>query len=505
MDNLSARSLSAVFWGGGGALIRLLLQFGSQVVLARLLGPEQYGIFAIGAIVIGFSNFFSDVGLAYGLIQKKNVTAEDVRFVFTWQILLGLLVTLCVYWAAEDIAVFFGDARAAAVVQALALVCLINALTAPSLNLLKRELNFKQLQLAQISGFMLGYVVIGIPLAFAGAEVWALVCAWLVQALCILLLNYRASRHGLRPLLHYAGARSLGIYGGTVFITNLINWVIGNIDRVIIGRVFPSREIGLYATSYNMLQTPTASILGIVQPVFFAASARISEDQAAIARNYRALVAAVTTYLLPAFAALAVVSETFVLALYGRQWQAAAALFTPFALAMPFFLLWGLTTPLLWTGGHINKEFQIQLPLAMLWLLATALAAWHSVMLVAWVVLGLYLVRYGVMVFAIRRFLDWPLQPLWLAVRGGLLCAVMVATLVKMLDLYLTRQAVSPLLRLFIDAWTGGLSLLGLLKLLPGLMSHELLGLNQRLVARCPKKLAQRLDFLCGRMRHEHG
>ncbi|MFX6409630.1 oligosaccharide flippase family protein, partial [Acinetobacter baumannii] len=78
-----------MFWGGGGTLLRIVMQFGAQVVLARILGPEQYGLFAIGAIVVGFSSFFSDIGLAYGLIQKKEIAAKDIRFVFTWQIILG--------------------------------------------------------------------------------------------------------------------------------------------------------------------------------------------------------------------------------------------------------------------------------------------------------------------------------------------------------------------------------------------------------------------------------
>ncbi len=299
------------------------VQFGAQVVLARILGPEQYGIFAIGAIVISFSNFFSDVGLAYGLIQKTTISSNDVRFVFTWQVILGTIVSVAVFLAADSIALFFGDPRAAGVVQALAVICLLNALAAPSLNLLKRELDFKRIQIAQISGFILGYVIVGIPLALHGSQVWSLVVAWLVQALVVLIIAYRATRHAVQPLIHHNEARALGTYGGTVFITNIINWVIGNIDRVIVGRVFTSREIGLYATTYNMLQTPTTSLLGIVQPVFFAASSRIAGDRDTIAASYRALIAAVATIIFPIFVAVAAVSETFVLALYGPKWFSA--------------------------------------------------------------------------------------------------------------------------------------------------------------------------------------
>src|SRR5260221_647233 len=87
----------------------------------------------------------------------------------------------------------------------------------------------------------------------------------------------------LKPLFWCADARILSAYGVTVFATNMTNWFINNIDRVMVGRVFSSKEIGLYATSYNMLYSPTSSLLGILQPVFFSASSRLSHEKERIA------------------------------------------------------------------------------------------------------------------------------------------------------------------------------------------------------------------------------
>lgn len=479
----------------------MVLQFGAQVVLARILGPEQYGIFAIGAIVISFSNFFSDIGLAYGLIQKKSVSSNDIRFVFTWQIILGTVVSACVFLGANSIALFFGDPRATSVVQALSVICLLNALAAPSLNLLKRDLDFKRIQLAQISGFILGYVVVGIPLALYGSQVWALVVAWLVQALFVLTISYRATRHAVRPLIHHNEARALVTYGSTVLITNIINWVIGNIDRVVVGRFFASREIGLYATTYNMLQTPTTTLLGIVQPVFFAASSRLDNDRDTIANSYRALLAAVATYLLPAFVGVAAVSETFVLGLYGPKWHEAAGLFAPLALAMPLFMVWGFTTPLLWTAGHANKEFKTQLPIAMVWAAGTWLAAQHSLVAVAWVVLGLYLLRCAAILQTATHYLLLSRKSLWHATRGGLACALMVGLIVKACDLGMGQ--LTPLVRLIGDILAGAISLITLLKLTPSLISLELAYLNRRILKKLPEPVSHQLKFLLGEARDD--
>jgi O-antigen/teichoic acid export membrane protein len=497
VENLSSRSLLAVFWGTGGAAARLVLQFGAQVVLARILGPEQYGIFAIGAIVISFSNFFSDIGLAYGLIQKKTVSQNDIRFVFTWQIILGLVVTTVVFVAADGIAGFFGDQRAAGVVQALAAICLLNALAAPSLNLLKRELDFKRIQISQISGFVLGYVVVGIPLALYGSQVWALVAAWVVQAICVLVLAYRATSHPVQPLIYYDEARALGTYGGTVLITNLINWVIANIDRVIVGRLFSSREIGLYATTYNMLSTPTTSILGIIQPVFFSASARLTDNQQKISETYRALLSAIATYVMPVFFAVAAIADTFIEGLYGPKWIDASTILPPIALAMPLVLIWGMTTPLLWTSGHASKEFKTQLPIALLWLTACWLAAHHSYAAVAWSVLGLYFLRCAVLITSASRYLTISMTSIVASIGGGLVVSSAVAAGVSICDAVLANTH-API-RLMADAGIGATTLLACLRMFPALISNELAELNARLLERAPGRVAAALAFLSRR------
>ena len=64
--NLSSKGITAVFWGSFGSVLRALLQIITQIILARLLGPSEYGIFAIASIVLSFSKFFSDVGISYG-------------------------------------------------------------------------------------------------------------------------------------------------------------------------------------------------------------------------------------------------------------------------------------------------------------------------------------------------------------------------------------------------------------------------------------------------------
>src|SRR5688500_13263383 len=127
--DLATQSFSAFFWGAGGSVLRIILQFLTQVILARLLGPAEFGIFSLGVIVVGLSSIFYDVGLAYSLIQKKSVSTDDIRFVWTWQLILGLSVSVSVFLGSDLIASFFSEPEADLLFKWIYLVILLNSFT----------------------------------------------------------------------------------------------------------------------------------------------------------------------------------------------------------------------------------------------------------------------------------------------------------------------------------------------------------------------------------------
>jgi lipopolysaccharide exporter len=503
MKDLGSRSLTAVFWGGGGAALRILLQLVVQVALARILGPVQYGLFAIGAIVISFSNFFSDVGIAYGLIQKAEVNSDDVRYVFTWQLIIGSVVTVAIAGSSHLIALFFGDEDSNGVVFYLSIVCLLSALTAPSNNLLKRNMDFKRIQISQLAGYVVGYIFVGLPLAIYGAKVWALVIAWVVQSVTILIIQYSATKHALRPLIWYKGASSLSGYGATVFITNVTNWFIGNIDKVIVGRVFSGAAIGIYTTTYNLLQNPTSSLLGIVQPVFFSASAKISNDREKIASAYRALIGVVGLCVLPIFFTVAAVADTFVLAVYGESWRDSAEVLRPLAIAMPLFLIWGITTPLLWSFGNPAREFKAQLPIALLWFVVSWFAAKHSLAMVAWSVPVMFAVRCLVIIRVASSVLSLTLTSFWRAIRGGICVTILCIFTACLTDIGLTEIGMkSQFMKLLIEILFCGITYFFAMKNLSGIISEDLVLVIKRIAERCPNFIARTLRALPDLRRH---
>lgn len=449
----------------------MIIQLGAQIVLARLIGPDQYGLYAIGVMVIGFSMFFSDMGIAYGLVQKKDISPVDIRFAFSWQCLLGLAVTLVLILLSEPLADFFNEPRAQPVIAILALVCFLQSAASVSTNLLKRDLRQKTIQFCYAFSYFVGYVLVGIPMALNGYQVWSLVAGWIVQASVSFVILYFNKRHLVMPIFWHGEAKQMTLYGGTVLATNLVNWTISTVDRLVIGRLFPAATVGMYATAYNLMSYSTSSIYAIVQSVFFSAGGQVQGNRARLTRAFGLLMEGVALFALPVFACIATVADTFILALYGQEWLAAAEMLRPIALAMPFFLVWGLTTPVLWSSGRERKEFIIQLPLALCWVVASLLAAQHSAVAVAWMVLALSIVRAVLFVTVALKNLDLGLAAMltpWL--RGGMLSA---ATCMPALVMSEFLAVYPPLLALAGKMSAGAIAGWGALRWLPGMYSPE--------------------------------
>jgi lipopolysaccharide exporter len=120
-DQLSQSAERAVKWSVVTTIARFGLQLGSQIALARLLGPEVYGVYGIGMTVLTFVAFLSGANFSWNLMLLPKVTDEDIRLSFTWQMLIGVACAFAMWLAAPVVAGFFGDARVTELEQLLAI------------------------------------------------------------------------------------------------------------------------------------------------------------------------------------------------------------------------------------------------------------------------------------------------------------------------------------------------------------------------------------------------
>jgi len=487
LDDIGNRSISAFLWGAGGTVLRICIQVISQIILARILGPEQFGLFATGLVVIFFANLFADAGLAYGLIRRPVARESEIRFVFTWHILISGAVALLLIWLAPRIAAAFGDARLANIIGWLALSSVITAIGATATSLLRRNLEFRIYNLAVVASYGIAFLCVGIPLALAGFAAMSLVAAFLTQAFIVSAVMYATARHAVRPLLWHPEAAEIVGFGATVFITNLINWIMSSLDRAIVSAVLGATSVGLYNTIANLVNVPAQSALATLQPVFYAASSRVQDNAESLRSGLKAMLGAVALFVTPVFAAVAVAAHTVVITFLGAKWIGGDAVLSPMALAVPAILMMGLSTPVLWAAGYPRREYQVQIPMTLLWIaICYAAAKSGSLSIVGWTVAGLFYIRAISIVYFTIVAVELHAKDMLAVFAPGVVVSALTAATAYVADQALGGAGLAELPRLVLIIAACGVAMLGGIALIRNRLPRDLKALLSRLGMRLP-------------------
>lgn len=484
MSEIAQQSVAAAKWGALAAVAKFIMQLAVNIIVARLLGPDSYGLFALATLVLLLATFFSEFGLGWSLMQRAEIDDEAVRFVFTWQCISGLLGTLILMLGAPLMAEFLRDPRLVEVIRWLSLVCVLNAMASTANNLLRRELRFKAIAAQQIQSYAFAYLVVGIPMAALGQGAWSLVAAWICQAVLGVLLALRSRPHALRPLFRIAAPREYINVGVVVFFTNICNWLVSNADRLLIGRLLGTQPAGFYAVGYNLATVPNGLMISALQPAFLASGARLQDQLPTLRKAYVEVQSFIWLFVAPVFVAGALSSRELIQLLYGAQWGASGQVLGLLFLAMPAYLGWALSTPILWNTGRRHLESLLQLPLLLLAVLGLVWGSGHGLTAMAAVAAAVFLLRFLVIAVPACLALAVPGPALRGLVLRALLfnAAVMGAGYAAGLGLSLWTEA--PLALLLARSAAAGAVAVTLWLAAPNLVGAPALGLLGRFIPR---------------------
>lgn len=460
---LASRSLGALKWNYLGSLAKVVSQLAIGILLARLLGPEPFGLVAIAWLVLGLGNLLADIGLSAALIQKAQISSRDIRYVFTLQMLSGLMLALIAAGTASWVAAFFGREDAAEVLRGMSLLFLFQSFGQTATALLRRDLNHKRVQILQVASYLSAYILIGLPLALNGAGVWALVFAQLAQVGSYALAVYLSIRHALIPSFQADQSGMFG-FGSKVLLSNLSSWGYTSLDAAIIGRMLSIVDLGLYNRSMNLLASPMFAVVATLQGVLFPLYSRLANRIEEARRVYPGSVCLLAILIFPTFAAIAVIPDTTILALYGREWSAAIPLVTPLALCMPVYAVMALGGPLMLGLGRAGMEAGMQAIGLIVMVVAVIAAAMESLAAVAWAVLIVYLLRALLVTRLATGLVGLKRAALVSALAGPVWLAGVAAAVASTADWLSGAQ--HPVVRLFIDLGIAAATVVALILLL---------------------------------------
>lgn len=324
-DQLRRAVSRGVGWSVVNTLVGRLGGLVTTVIMARLLVPEDYGVFAVALVTMTALLSINELGTSLSLLRwPEDRAARAAPTVATLSLISSSVFFVAAVVAAPWLATALGSPDATLPLQVLALAVLLDALTTVPHAWLTRLFLQRRRAMVDLVAFLLS-TSLAIGLAAAGAGAWALVVGYLTANLVTTVLLLAWSPVPVRLGFSAREARATLGFGLPLAGASLLNFAVLNVDYVVVGAILGPAALGIYLLAFNVASYPATVVSTAMRRVTTAAFARLDEhrrDEAAsgFVRS-TGLVLLVTG---PACAALAGLAVPLVAVVYGERWSAAA-------------------------------------------------------------------------------------------------------------------------------------------------------------------------------------
>ena len=322
-------------------------------IVARLMTPDEIGVFVIGAALVVLMETLRDFGVSSYLIQEREITEGGVRTAFTAMLILSLIFAIGIYLLAGPIARFYGDQRIEPVLHITAFGFLFGPFVAPNMALLRRDLSFGSIALINVSGAAANFIGT-LSLAAFGAGYLSLAWGALASSITVALVVNVLRRQFWIFCPSIQAWRKVAAFGGYSSATALVNAIFQLLPQLVLGRTLSLDAVGIYSRAVIICQLPDRAIVGALQPLILPALAAQERRGDDLKKNYLLAIGYLTAVLWPGLVCLALLADPLVALLLGAQWSATAPLVRIMAIGSLFLAPAALTYPTLVAVGRVR-------------------------------------------------------------------------------------------------------------------------------------------------------
>ncbi|MET1039351.1 MAG: oligosaccharide flippase family protein [Aeromicrobium sp.] len=424
------------------------------IVLARLLAPGDFGVYAIGLTVLAVLSAISELGFTADLVRTGNIPARAPTLL-TIGLAFSSGLALLTWATAEPLAAALGSVEAAPVLKALSICLVLSGVSAVPMAILQRRFQQGRQLLADALSFVISTVLVLVMIEWGWGVMslaWSRVAAQVVTVVALCLMSGYRPRFGLNP----AVARQSLRFGLPLTAANLLSWALLSIDNVVISRGLGSVALGFYVLAFNISSWPMTALGQAIRAVALPAFARLHErsgasppdgdgdavDEARLRRERgRALqvwVALTWSASLPIGVLLFVLATPLVVAVYGTKWENAAPALAALAAFGALRPLFDTFATFLVSRGRTARVLMVQVVWAVLLVPSTVVgvrmggiagAGWAHVVVSLTIILPFYLLLVRSEIDGVLALLRMTLPPLAAAVPAALCAWVVAASL----------------------------------------------------------------------------
>jgi len=293
------------------------LGFISTLILARLLTPRDYGIVAIGMLVISFLEILTVLGGDRYLISKPNVDSEDYDTAWSIRLIQFIFISAILWVFSSSMSVFFQEAQIDAVIKVLSVGVFITAFENVGIVKFKRDLQFSQLFRFGIFQKSIGFFVT-VFLAFTMRNYWAMIIGFVFLRLAGTVLSYIISDY--RPKFTFLRIKQQWSFSQWILLGNCAVYFRNKADQLIISKFFGASSLGNYNMAVDISNMPTTELTSPIFQAVFSGFGKLVTKPKELEIAYLKFLGALACVILPIAFGLASVADNAVILLLGPKW-----------------------------------------------------------------------------------------------------------------------------------------------------------------------------------------
>lgn len=330
------QNLKLYIYGLGGKFIPQGVYILTNMVLARLLAPSDFGIIGVLAIFFMIAETMMDAGLGGSLINKKQITEIDCSTVFVFNLTVSHLMYVALFFAADSIESYFNIAGLATITRVIGLVFVINSWGLIVNTIIAKKLEFKKLMnLAIVSG--LAASASSIIFAALGFGVYALVAYQLVLALGRVVGAYIIHPMRLSFKFSLKSFKTLAPFGVYTTLILIIDNIYENLLTILFGKHLSMKAAGYFSQSKRIEESATKTLVATINNVAFPTLSRVKGSETFLIEA-NSLYKTICLLLFPLLIIISVYSKEMIVLLFGNEWIEAAQ-YLSFLIYAGFFMV----------------------------------------------------------------------------------------------------------------------------------------------------------------------
>ena len=320
MSDHRAKTISGFKWSAVGQLGTEASKFLVGLLLARILGPEAFGLISIVLVFTGIANIVLEFGFAEALIQRKEVKEADWSTVFWVNAGTGILLCLLLLGIAPFLAAFYEEPQLENITRVLGGIFLFQGLTVIQRAQFSRELQFKLLAKVDVAGFV-GSGLLSLLAAWAGWGVWALVVQHLSRSLIMSGMLWFMSPWRPRRIFSKASFRESFSFSAYLFVNRILGHLSMNADSLVIGKMVDNQSLGHYNRAMFTVLFPVSILTNVMTRVLFPSLSGIQGNVEQARQLILKITGAMTFFVAPVMSLMVALAAPMVFLLYGGEWM----------------------------------------------------------------------------------------------------------------------------------------------------------------------------------------